>query len=98
MDSFDIAGRNIGPDHPPLVITEVGINHEGEFAKAIELVDAAAAAGAELVKFQRHITDKDMVPTDLTPGEISKERLRDIIERCELTADEERRVQAHCAI
>jgi N-acetylneuraminate synthase len=50
-----------------------------------------------LVKFQCHITDKEMVPTDLTPGEISKERLWDIIERCELTADEERRVQAHCA-
>jgi sialic acid synthase SpsE len=97
MGSFDTAGRMIGPDHPPLVIAEVGINHEGEFAKAIELVDAAAAAGAELVKFQCHITEKEMVPTDMTPGEISKEKLWDIIKRCELTADEEHRVQAHCA-
>jgi sialic acid synthase SpsE len=97
MRSITLAGRNIGHDHSPLVMAEVGINHDGEFDKAIALVDAAAAAGAELVKFQCHITDKEMVPTDMTPGQISKDKLWDIIKRCELTADEEHRVQAHCA-
>ncbi|WP_340117727.1 N-acetylneuraminate synthase family protein [Pelagibius sp. 7325] len=97
MTQFEIAGRKIGPDHPPFVIAEVGINHEGEFAKAIQMVDAAVAAGAEVVKFQCHITEKEMIPTDMKPGEISAERLWDIIKRCELTEDEERRVQAHCA-
>jgi sialic acid synthase SpsE len=97
MDTFSIAGRMVGPDHPPLVLAEVGINHEGELKKALELVDAAAAAGAEVVKFQCHITDKEMVPTDMTPGEISTEKLWDIIKRCELTADEEKQVQAYCA-
>ncbi len=97
MTEFAIAGRNIGPDHPPLTIVEVGINHEGDVEKAIAIVDAAAAAGAELVKFQCHITEKEMVPTDMTPGEISSERLWDIIKRCELTEAEERRVQAYCA-
>lgn len=97
MPDFSIAGRPIGPDHPPLVIAEVGINHEGDVDKALQLVDAAAAAGCEVVKFQCHITEKEMVPTDMTPGEISSERLWDIIKRCELTADEERRVQAYCA-
>jgi sialic acid synthase SpsE len=92
-----IGDRRIGPEHPPLVLAEVGINHEGQIAKALELVDAAADAGAEVVKFQCHITDKEMIPTDMTPGEISKERLWDIIKRCELTEAEEREVQAHCA-
>ena len=96
-NEFSIANRPIGPGHPPLVIVEVGINHEGDVDKALQMVDAAAAAGAELVKFQCHITEKEMVPTDMTPGEISSERLWDIIKRCELTEDEERRVQAHCA-
>lgn len=91
-----INGRNIGPDYPPFVIAEVGINHEGSFAKAIEMADAAAAAGADCVKFQCHITEEEMVPTDMTPGKISTEKLWDIIKRCELTADEERAVQAHC--
>ena len=94
---FSIAGRKLGPDHPPLVIAEVGINHEGELAKALQLVDAAAAAGAEVVKFQCHITEKEMVPTDMKPGDISDEKLWDIIKRCELTEAEEREVQAYCA-
>ncbi len=97
MIEFAVAGRKIGPDHPPLVVAEVGINHEGNVRKALQLVDAAVESGAEVVKFQCHITEKEMVPTDMTPGDISAERLWDIIKRCELTEDEERRVQAHCA-
>ena len=97
MTEFTLAGRPIGPDHPPLVIAEVGINHEGSVDKALELVDAAAVAGAELLKFQCHITHKEMVPSDMTPGQISTEKLWDIIKRCELNESEERRVQAACA-
>lgn len=97
MPEIDIAGRKIGPGHPPFVIAEVGINHEGEIDKAIQMVDAAAAAGADCVKFQCHITEMEMIPTDMKPGEISEEKLWDIIKRCELTPDEERQVQAHCA-
>ncbi len=97
MSDFCIESRAIGPNHPPLVIVEVGINHEGSLDKAIQMVDAAARAGAEVVKFQCHITEKEMVPTDMTPGEISNEKLWDIIKRCELTEAEERQVQQHCA-
>jgi len=96
MKEFSLGKRKIGPEQPPLVIAEVGINHEGQFDKAIQLVDAAKDAGAEVVKFQCHITDKEMVPTDMTPGKISKEKLWDIIKRCELTEEEERKVQAYC--
>jgi N-acetylneuraminate synthase len=96
MQEIIIESRRIGPDHPPFVIAEVGINHEGVFDKAIQMVDAATAAGADCVKFQCHITEEEMIPTDMTPGQISKEKLWDIIKRCELSADEERAVQAHC--
>jgi N-acetylneuraminate synthase len=48
------------------------------------------------VKFQCHITDEEMIPTDMKPGKISDERLWDIIKRCELTENEERRVKAYC--
>jgi sialic acid synthase SpsE len=94
---IEILGRKIGPDHPPYIMAEVGINHEGDVEKAISLVDAAIASNAEVVKFQSHITEKEMVPTDMTPGEISSEKLWDIIKRCELNEDEERSVQAYCA-
>lgn len=97
MSSIRIGDREIGPDQPPFVIAEVGINHEGDFGKAVQMVDAAAAAGADCIKFQCHITEAEMIPTDMKPGEISEERLWDIIKRCELTAEEERKVQARCA-
>ena len=96
MTEFAIADRKIGSEHPPLVIAEVGINHEGSLNKALELVGAAAAAGAEVVKFQCHITENEMVPTDMTPGTISSEKLWDIIKRCELSEAEERQVYALC--
>lgn len=94
--TFKLGKRIIGDDQPPLVIAEVGINHEGDFDKAVQMVDAALSAGAECVKFQSHITEAEMIETDMKPGEISDERLWDIIKRCELTAAEERKLKAYC--
>jgi sialic acid synthase SpsE len=95
MKEFRLGNRLIGDDQPPLVIAEVGINHEGSYDKAVAMVDAAAQAGAEIVKFQCHITDAEMIETDMKPGDISPERLWDIIKRCELTAAEEVRLKAY---
>jgi N-acetylneuraminate synthase len=96
MKKFQIDNRSIGENDPPFITAEVGINHEGEFEKAIQMVDAAVAAGADCVKFQCHITEAEMIPTDMKPGQISDERLWDIIKRCELTEQEERRIKSYC--
>jgi N-acetylneuraminate synthase len=93
---FRIGDRFVGLDSEPFIIAEVGINHEGEFDKAMQMVDAAVTAGADCVKFQCHITEAEMIPTDMKPGEISEERLWDIIKRCELTEEEERRLKSYC--
>ncbi len=94
-NTITIAGRKIGPDFPPFVIPEVGINHEGSYDKAIQCIDAAVGAGAECVKFQSHITAAEMVETDIKPGN-SDDRIWDIIKRCELTEDDEKRVKEYC--
>ena len=70
MSAIILAGRAIGPDEPPLIIAEVGINHEGEFDKAIELVDAAVEARAECVKFQCHITEAEMLDPGLADSDL----------------------------
>ena len=50
-----IAGRDIGEAFPPLVIAETGINQEGSLETAFEMVDAAKASGAKIMKHQTHV-------------------------------------------
>lgn len=88
MPEIIIAGRKIGPAHPPLVIAEIGINHEGSMEKAIRMVDDAKAAGCECAKFQTHVIEDEMIPNDVIPAN-AKESIWDIMKRCALTADEE---------
>jgi N-acetylneuraminate synthase len=94
--SFSIGGRKVGDGQAPFVIAEVGINHNGDVNLAQQMVHAAKEAGAHCIKFQTHLTGKEMIHTQMTPGSISKEPLWDIIKRCELTAAEEREVKQLC--
>lgn len=89
-----IGGRAIGPAHRPLVVAEIGINHEGDAGKALRMIDDAADAGAECVKFQTHVVDDEMVPNNVVPGN-ARESIWDIMSRCALTEDDERRLKAH---
>lgn len=89
---FRIAHRIIGPEHPPLVIAEIGINHEGDYGKAVRMVDDAFAAGCECVKFQCHVIEDEMIRNDVIPGN-AKESIWDIMSRCALTEDEEVRLK-----
>ena len=86
------ADKNVSDNNEPFIIAEAGINHDGDFAKALELVDIAHESGASAVKFQTHITDKEMIPTDMKPGNISDESLWDIIERCVLSKEQEKEI------
>lgn len=85
-----IAGRKIGIDYPPLVIAEIGINHEGSLQTAFEMVDAAHRAGVEVVKHQTHIVEDEMsaVAKKVIPGNADVS-IYEIMERCALNEDEE---------
>jgi sialic acid synthase SpsE len=50
--ALEIDGRPVGTGHPAFVIAEIGSNHNGELELAYELIDAAANAGVDAVKFQ----------------------------------------------
>jgi len=57
--SFAIAGRRVGPGEPCYVIAEAGANHNRDLGVARELIEVAADAGADAVKFQTY-TGKDL--------------------------------------
>lgn len=54
MESVELGGREISPTEPVFIIAEAGGNHNGDFDRALDLIDSAAAAGADAVKFQTY--------------------------------------------
>lgn len=84
-----VGSRKIGSDYDPLIIAEIGINHEGSIKKAFQMVNDAHQAGAECVKFQVHFLGEEMASAakDVIPAH-TKESIWEIMERCMLTEGE----------
>lgn len=85
-----IGNRFIGSNYNPLVIAEIGINHEGSLMVAKEMVDAAHRAGVEVVKHQTHIVEDEMAPAakKVIPGNADVS-IYEIMERCALNEQDE---------
>lgn len=90
MKEIQIQNRKIGLNHPPLVIVEIGINHEGSLKTAFEMVDAAWKSGAEIIKHQTHIVEDEMSKEakKVIPGNASVS-IYEIMERCALNEEDE---------
>jgi N-acetylneuraminate synthase len=87
---FEISGRKVGLDYAPLVIAEIGINHEGSLKTAFEIVDAAIEGGAEIIKHQTHVVEDEMSgeAKDVIPGNADVS-IYEIMERCSLNEEDE---------
>ena len=97
MEPFiTISGRRIGKDYKPLVIAEIGINHEGSLAVAKQMVDAAKRAGVEVVKHQTHIVEDEMsgAAKKVIPGNADVS-IYDIMERCALNETDEKALKSY---
>jgi sialic acid synthase SpsE/sugar phosphate isomerase/epimerase len=94
-----IGERSIGDGQPCYVIAEVGNNHNGDVDRAIALVDAAVAAGADCTKFQMRKLDEVYRASSLSgkDDDLAVEYTLDLLRRFELTTDQQRRVAAYCA-
>jgi N,N'-diacetyllegionaminate synthase len=88
-----IAGRELGPGRPALVIAEIGNNHDGSVRQAERLIEAAAEAGADAVKFQSHIAEAEMLPSTPTPPHFDEPRW-EFTKRMELSKDDHVRLKA----
>jgi len=87
---------------PTLIIAEAGVNHNGDLARAGQLIDAAADAGADLVKFQTFTADRLVTRTAekaqyQTQTTDTKESQHQMLRRLELGPDAHRKLIAHCA-
>ena len=86
-----------------LIIAEAGVNHNGDPELAKKLIDAAAAADADLVKFQTFNADRQVTrtaqkadyQTQTTDGNESQ---HEMLHRLELTAEMHKELIAHCAV
>ncbi len=90
MNVVEIGQCKVGTGLRPLVIAEAGINHNGNLALAKEMLRVAKQAGADIVKFQTHIADAEMLP-DLEMGAEAGSHvtrsLFDIMSECSLSFD-----------
>ncbi len=96
MKEIVIEKRKVGEAHPPLVIAEIGINHEGSLKVAFEMVDAAHRAGAEMVKHQTHVVDDEMshLAKEVIPGNADVS-IYEIMKRCALDEADETKLKAY---
>ena len=97
MNPFiEISGRKIGLDYDPLVIAEIGINHNGSLEIAKLMVDAAFRAGVEVVKHQTHIVADEMISAakKVIPGH-TKESIYEIMESSSLDEVDEIELQKY---
>lgn len=95
-----VGDRLIGEGQPCFVIAEAGVNHNGSLDMALKLVDVAAEAGADAVKFQKREL-KDLYPSRLLEDHNSEEwafhYLLPVLQQTELGADEFRRIRDYCS-
>lgn len=94
-----IAGRPVGAGQRVLIVAEAGVNHDGSVDKALRLVDVAADAGADVVKFQM-FRAAELASATAPPatyqraaGESSQ---HDMLRRLELSEADFARVRGHC--
>lgn len=95
-----IGRLGVGDDEPVVIIAEAGVNHNGEVDNALRLVDVAAEARADLVKFQVFRADELATAAAGVAGyqrQAGDSSQREMLRRLELTDDELARVRTHCA-
>jgi sialic acid synthase SpsE len=85
-ERITIGQREVGDGRPCFIIAEAGINHNGDVALAAELVDAAAAAGADAIKFQTHFPEHEMLRDGATASYVG-ESLFDLLTRTALSRE-----------
>lgn len=79
------------------IIAEIGSVHDGSFGNALRLIDAAAEAGADTVKFQTHLAEAESLADAPSPGYFSDEPRLAYFRRTGFSPEQWRKLAAHAA-
>ena len=92
-----VGQRVIGSGAEVFVIAEIGINHDGSLAQAEMLIDAAAASGADAVKFTSYRTDHLLIPSRdrHAPQWSASGSAYQTLRRCELSWNDQEKLKEH---
>jgi len=96
MKNIKIGKRIIGVDKEPLIIAEIGINHNGSLDLAISIADSAIKCGAEIIKHQTHIADDEMAnyAKKVIPANSNKS-IYEIIKKNSLSEESEKKLMQY---
>ncbi len=96
MKKFKIGKIIVDENTPPIVIAEIGINHNGNLDRAISIADKAILSGAEIIKHQTHIVDEEMSEEakNAIPGN-SKLSIYEIMKKCTLSEEKEKKLMKY---
>lgn len=92
-----IGDRVVGSGSGVMVVAEIGINHNGSVSEAERLIDAAAEAGADAVKFQSFRADRLLIPSRdrYSQQADGAESAYQMLRRCELGWEDQARLKRH---
>jgi N-acetylneuraminate synthase/N,N'-diacetyllegionaminate synthase len=101
VTTFRIGQRLVGDGQPCFLVAEIGINHNGDMNLARQLIDAAADAGADAVKFQNYrtedfISDRSLTYEYVSQGKTIAESQYDMFKRCEVSPSALLEWRQHC--
>jgi len=101
-NSIVIGSRHVGDTNPCFIIAEAGVNHNGSVERAHALIEAAADAGVDAVKFQSFVTE-ELVTRDAPKAAYqlgttdSRQSQFDMLKALELSVESQLELQRHCA-
>ena len=91
-----IGNRKIGEKFNPFIVCELGINHNGSLKLAKKMVDLAIKSGADAIKNQSHILDKEMIPeAKKIKPENAKSSIYDVIKKNLMTFENEKKLKKY---